>query len=119
MNNAKMWLVVKPTVGIPLFLSAVAIGSFAVHVAVLTNTSWVGDFLSGKPLGAGDQAAALFDPDAPDAKTAKVVHAPAAEAGEPAEMYVVMPDGTRARLVFEQSTTLAALSPDGAPPLDH
>jgi hypothetical protein len=51
MNNAKMWLVVKPTVGIPLFLSAVAIGSFAVHVAVLTNTSWVGDFLQGKPLG--------------------------------------------------------------------
>ena len=30
MNNAKMWLVVKPTVGIPLCLSAVAVGSFAV-----------------------------------------------------------------------------------------
>ena len=48
MNNAKMWLVVKPTVGIPLFLSAVAIGSFAVHVAVLSNTTWVADFISGK-----------------------------------------------------------------------
>jgi light-harvesting protein B-800-850 alpha chain len=32
MNNAKMWLVVKPTVGIPLFLGAVAVGSLAVHV---------------------------------------------------------------------------------------
>ncbi len=48
MNNAKLWLVVKPTVGIPLFLSAVAIGSFAVHVAVLTNTTWLGNFLKGR-----------------------------------------------------------------------
>ena len=56
MNNAKMWLVVKPTVGVPLFLTAVAVGSFAVHVAVLSNTTWVADFLSGKPLGAGAMA---------------------------------------------------------------
>ena len=39
MNNAKMWLVVSPGEGIPLFLSAVAVGFFAVHVAVLSNTS--------------------------------------------------------------------------------
>jgi light-harvesting protein B-800-850 alpha chain len=56
MNNAKMWLVVKPTVGVPLFLTAVAVGSFAVHVAVLTNTGWVGDFLKGQPLGASQAA---------------------------------------------------------------
>jgi len=61
MNNAKMWLVVKPTVGVPLFLSAVAIGSFAVHVAVLTNTSWVSDFLSGQELGAGEKYAAVME----------------------------------------------------------
>ena len=29
----KIWLVVKPTVGIPVFLGAVAVGSFAVHLA--------------------------------------------------------------------------------------
>ena len=51
MNNAKMWLVVKPTVGVPLFLSAVALGSFAVHVAVLSNTTWVADFLVTLPDG--------------------------------------------------------------------
>lgn len=56
MNNAKMWLVVKPTVGVPLFLTAVAVGSFAVHVAVLTNTGWVGDFLKGQPLGSSQAA---------------------------------------------------------------
>lgn len=47
MIYGKMWLVVKPSVGIPLFLSAVAIGSFAVHVALLTNTTWVKKYLNG------------------------------------------------------------------------
>ncbi|AHM02789.1 Light-harvesting LHII, alpha subunit A [Roseibacterium elongatum DSM 19469] len=58
MNNAKLWLVVKPTVGIPVFLGAVAVGSFAVHVAVVSQTSWYNDYLTGQPLGSGDQAAA-------------------------------------------------------------
>jgi light-harvesting protein B-800-850 alpha chain len=48
MIYGKLWLVVKPTVGIPLFLGAVAIASFAVHVALLTNTTWVKRFLHGK-----------------------------------------------------------------------
>jgi len=47
MIYGKIWCVVKPSVGIPLFLSAVAIGSFAVHVALLTNTTWVKKFLNG------------------------------------------------------------------------
>ncbi|MCU0952909.1 MAG: light-harvesting protein [Burkholderiaceae bacterium] len=47
MIYGKMWLVVKPSVGIPLFLSAVAISSFAVHAALLTNTTWVKRFLNG------------------------------------------------------------------------
>jgi light-harvesting protein B-800-850 alpha chain len=61
MNNAKMWLVVKPTVGIPMFLTGVALGSFLVHVAVLSNTSWVADFLQGQPLGTGDATSFLMD----------------------------------------------------------
>lgn len=47
MIYGKMWLVVKPSVGIPLFLGAVAIGSFAVHVALVTNTTWVKQYLNG------------------------------------------------------------------------
>lgn len=47
MIYGKMWLHVKPSVGIPLFLGAVAVGSFAVHVALLTNTTWVKRFLNG------------------------------------------------------------------------
>jgi len=47
MNNAKMWLVVKPTVGIPLFLSAVAISSFLVHVGIVADTTWMADYHNG------------------------------------------------------------------------
>jgi light-harvesting protein B-800-850 alpha chain len=47
MIYGKMWTVVKPTVGIPLFLGAVAVGSFSVHLALLNNTTWVKGFLEG------------------------------------------------------------------------
>ena len=47
MIYGKTWLVVKPTVGVPLFLGAVAVGSFCVHLAVMSNTTWVKKFLNG------------------------------------------------------------------------
>jgi light-harvesting protein B-800-850 alpha chain len=47
MIYGKMWLHVKPGVGIPVFLGAVAVSSFAVHVALVTNTTWVKRFLNG------------------------------------------------------------------------
>ena len=103
MNNAKMWLVVKPTVGVPLFLSAVAIGSFAVHVAVLSNTTWVADFLSGKPIGGGVAMAALPVPDLEAAKAAYVV--PGSN-----EVLVIMPDGTVAKAVLTLPETVASLN---------
>lgn len=59
MIYGKIWCVVKPSVGIPLFLSAVAIGSFAVHVALVTNTTWVKDFLQGGQKAAATQTQAV------------------------------------------------------------
>jgi light-harvesting protein B-800-850 alpha chain len=103
MNNAKIWLVVKPTVGVPLFLTAVAVGSFAVHVAVLSNTTWVADFLSGKPLGAGAATASLV---LPEAGVEKVASAP----GGSQEVLITMPDGTTARAVLQMPETLASLN---------
>ncbi|MEL6447092.1 MAG: light-harvesting protein [Pseudomonadota bacterium] len=47
MNQARMWLVVKPTVGIPLFLGAVAVASLVVHFAILNNTTWFPAFFGG------------------------------------------------------------------------
>jgi light-harvesting protein B-800-850 alpha chain len=40
MNQGKIWRVVNPTVGVPLFLSAVVLSSFAVHYMLYTHTTW-------------------------------------------------------------------------------
>jgi len=58
MIYGKLWLVVKPTVGVPLFLGAVAVGSFSVHLAIMSNTTWVKKFLNG----AGTAAAVAETP---------------------------------------------------------
>lgn len=47
MIYGKMWTVVKPSVGIPIFIAAVAIASFSVHLALTMNTTWVKGFLNG------------------------------------------------------------------------
>jgi light-harvesting protein B-800-850 alpha chain len=61
MIYGKIWLVVKPTVGIPLLLGAVAVSSFAVHYALLTHTTWLPKYLNGN---ARVVAAAQAAPDA-------------------------------------------------------
>jgi light-harvesting protein B-800-850 alpha chain len=101
MNNAKMWMVVSPNIGIPVFLGAVAIGSFAVHVAILNNTTWVADFLAGRALGSSAPTASL-DP------TGASRTALASAQGQ--EIQITMPDGSTARAVLvAPATTVAAL----------
>ena len=48
MNQGRIWCVVKPTVGLPLFLGSVAIISLIVHFAILSNTAWFPAFFSGQ-----------------------------------------------------------------------
>lgn len=105
MNNAKMWLVVKPSVGVPVFLGAVAVGSFAVHVAVLSNTSWVADFLSGQELGSGAQAAALLPNE--DAGVAKASYSRLLESGLQ-EVTVILDDGSSVRAILQPNEVLAS-----------
>ena len=64
MNQGKIWLVVKPTVGLPLFLGGVAVIALCVHAAILTKTDWYPAYYSGK------------------AKSSMAVSAPAAPAAE-------------------------------------
>ena len=47
MNQGRLWTVVKPTVGLPMFLGAVAVTSLIVHYSVLTHTTWFPAFLQG------------------------------------------------------------------------
>lgn len=108
MNNAKMWLVVSPSVGVPVFLGAVAVGSFAVHVAVLSNTSWVSDFLSGNELGSGDaqeaSAKILENADKNIANASFVL--PSADGGQ--QVLVVMPDGTMTTAMLQSPSVVQA-----------
>ncbi len=46
-GQAKIWLVVSPSVGLPLFLGAVAVTALLVHAAVLKNTTWFPAFIEG------------------------------------------------------------------------
>lgn len=110
MNNARMWLVVNPTVGIPLFLGAVALTSLTVHASILSHSTWFPAFLQG---GQKAKAAAL---DAPAVKlsesTAVIQGALAAKASlgvNASEALVVLPDGRTARVIFDGP---AARSPE-------
>ena len=107
MNNAKLWLVVKPTTGIPIFLSAVAIGSFAVHVAVLSNTSWVADFLSGRDLGEGDKKVSAMKLDDKGLASANLATVNQLKDGD--RVTITLKDGTQAIAVIEGDKVVADL----------
>jgi light-harvesting protein B-800-850 alpha chain len=48
MNQGRLWTVVKPSVGLPLFLGAVAVTSVIIHLAILTSTTWLPAYYNGK-----------------------------------------------------------------------
>jgi light-harvesting protein B-800-850 alpha chain len=78
MIYGKIWLVVKPTVGVPLFLGSVAVGSFLVHYMLLTNTTWLKKYYEGKPA-----ATAMIDATTPTAAAPPSTLVAAASAQKP------------------------------------
>lgn len=104
MNNAKLWLVVSPNIGIPIFLGAVAIGSFAVHLALVKNTTWIQSFHQGEDIKA--DSAALTEEGAAVATASYAM--PAADGGT--EITVILPDGTHAKAILQSSERMASAS---------
>jgi light-harvesting protein B-800-850 alpha chain len=47
MNQGRIWCVVHPTVGLPLFLGSVALTSLAVHASVMSHTTWMSSYWQG------------------------------------------------------------------------
>ena len=47
MNEGKIWTVVRPNHGVPLFLGAIALMSFVIHFAILYNTTWFASYWQG------------------------------------------------------------------------
>jgi K(+)-stimulated pyrophosphate-energized sodium pump len=80
MNQAKIWLVVKPTVGLPLFLGSVAVIALLVHASILTHTDWFSSYWNGAakapvemsavPVAAAPVAAPVATPEPPVAPAA-------------------------------------------------
>jgi light-harvesting protein B-800-850 alpha chain len=111
MNNAKMWLVVKPTVGIPLFLGGVAVASLAVHVAVINAGvgSWYTPYVTGG--GAEGSAALRTEPGVLPA-SADAADLPAyieVDALGNESLRVILPDGRTATLVVDDLTSASLI----------
>ena len=47
MDRGKIWLVVPPKVGVPLYLGSVAVIALLVHFALLTHTTWFTAYWNG------------------------------------------------------------------------
>ena len=47
MNQGRIWCVVNPTVGLPLFIGGVLVTSLIVHASVMSNTTWMSKFFEG------------------------------------------------------------------------
>lgn len=52
MNNGRMWTVVSPNIGVPVFFIALAVTSLLIHYLVLTTTSYFGDYWKGSSMAA-------------------------------------------------------------------
>ena len=49
-GQAKIWLVVRPHVGLPHLLGVVALTALIVHLAILGHTTWFNKFLNGEKI---------------------------------------------------------------------
>jgi light-harvesting protein B-800-850 alpha chain len=79
MNQARIWLVVNPTVGLPLFLGSVAGIALLVHYSVLSHTTWFSGYWQG----------------------GKTVKAAAETAPLPQVGEIVLPNGAKVKFTFE------------------
>jgi light-harvesting protein B-800-850 alpha chain len=68
MIYGKIWCVVKPSVGVPLFLGSVALTSLAVHYSVLTHTTWFARYWEGKAASMSAAGAEAKPAEAPAKK---------------------------------------------------
>lgn len=95
MNNARIWCVVRPTVGIPLIIGGTALGSLAIHASVLITTDWFAESFqrggsASASLSTGTNVAARVMEGTP-------------VAGQ--EATLVMPDGSTVKVKFEAPAT--------------
>ncbi len=50
MINGRLWTVVSPNVGVPIFFLALMFTSLYIHYQVMDKTDWFPAFLKGEPV---------------------------------------------------------------------
>lgn len=95
MNQGKIWCVVHPTVGLPLFLGSVALTSLAVHTAVMTHTNWMSNYWQG---AARTRVSETATPS-PAAFAMKVTPVPATATSQASFLITVTPSSAAAPVV--------------------
>ena len=50
MNQGKIWRVVNPSVGVPVFLGAVVVTALILHGALMMKADWYGSYWNGSSL---------------------------------------------------------------------
>ena len=93
MNQGRIWCVVNPTVGLPLFLGSVALTSLAVHTAVMSHTNWMSNYWQG---GARLRVSELAPAPAPAAFSMKVTPVPATSTAQASFVITVTPSSPAA-----------------------
>ncbi len=99
MNQGRIWCVVHPTVGLPLFLGSVALTSLAVHTAVMTHTNWMSNYWEGsaRPRVSKDGTSppiASTDSKSPAAFSMTVTPVPATGPNTPASFVITVAPNT-------------------------
>jgi light-harvesting protein B-800-850 alpha chain len=47
MNNARIWTIVSPNVGVPVFFLVLVFTSLFIHFQVMANTPWFSEYYAG------------------------------------------------------------------------
>jgi light-harvesting protein B-800-850 alpha chain len=106
MNQGRIWCVVNPTVGLPLFLGSAALTSLVVHASVLTHSTWFSSFMQGghKASAAAESTIAPVAANMETSSHAYAVNVTPAADGKASFVISVAP----------KATTLAATEPSTA-----
>jgi light-harvesting protein B-800-850 alpha chain len=106
MNNARIWLVVKPSIGIPVMLGTVVATALLVHLTILSHTTWYAAYLQGGKMP--DRRGEVTP--APEAKPVKLGQTQTTPAGVP----VVLASVTAAPQVQTTAAPAQPVRPDVA-----
>jgi light-harvesting protein B-800-850 alpha chain len=117
MNQGRIWCVVSPTVGLPLFLGSVALTSLVVHASVMSHTTWMSNYWQGKAARvtqnttATGQTASIGN----SGVSMTVTQVPGASAAAPASFVITVTPSATVAKTLPASFTLLPHAPAPAP----